>query len=301
MTRRRDRNDEDYVDDMFRATERLAPALLGDEAAEKKSLPSVSLMTEEEKVLPAVPNPDASMLARAHALARNADTVRDQAAELLRRPINPSTANLARDLREEAKTALRQFDPNAQGADPTIRQLTNDTAALNRAHKFFTGLLSRMKRPLEDAVGTCDRILADCIRAQQRKEEERRRQREQAHKEQQERERAAQIEHLSQLGNQEAAQALAAEPPPPIFSPPPAETARIDGLARPRSVRRFGTIVDAPKFVSEYLMKHPEDIFLFEPRAGAWKQRLANAGDQFQVPGARIDEDLELRSTRRSD
>ena len=191
-----------------------------------------------------------------------ADKFASAIADLGKRPLTRQTVEIAKEYDVEAIKYLKDLE----GSD-----LRRHTDAIFQAHRFFTGIIAKLKAPADNLRRTCSDVIGRFDRAERQRLAEEQRVHEEAIRKQQEAERAAELAALEASGATEEAEVLKEAPLAPVVAPPAKEATKIEGISVVYSAG-WGKITDPVAF-TKWLSEHPDEMAGFEPKMAYWKAK----------------------------
>lgn len=203
-------------------------------------------------------------------------------------------ASVAVEYKREAKRYLDMVESS---------ELRTQTQRLYEAHKYWSRILTRTKKPAEILSKYCDDIISDweTVRRRQRDEDQRKKEQQANLFEQKKRE--AEIEHLKQIGKQQEADAVAAAPIVPV-------TVNVDpDMGKPAGVSMVevwqpkrdenGEIVfsDICSYLA-WIAGNPPFYHFIKHEYGKIKRWLTDNRGTLQPPGLEVEHKFEPRTRR---
>ena len=200
--------------------------------------------------------------------------------------------NMALEYAQEARRFLDAVENS---------ELREQARRLHEAHRYTTGVLTRVKSPFQDFIKLCSEIRSAYEVDRLRRLEADRRQREEEAKQLALEQRAAEIEHLQEIGHPEQAATIAAQPMPAVTVSVDPNLGKVEGevlvevWVPKRDVNEEIVFSDRTAYL-RWVAEHPEFHYLVEHRYGKLKALLTANRGLVQPPGLEIEHKFEPRT-----
>jgi hypothetical protein len=201
-------------------------------------------------------------------------------------------ANLALERSKE----IRKYLEDVEASD--LREFARRMYEL---HKFLTALLKRIKNPAEVVGKFCADIRADYEADRRRKIEAERRTREEQANALVQAQRAAEVNHLNEIGRPTEAANLAAAPIPPVSVNVDQDAGKVEGeimvevwVPKLDDNEEF-IFTDLTGFL-HWIADKPEFHYTLSHKFGKWKKLLTDNRGLLQPPGMVIEHKFEART-----